>query len=105
MKGKIVGNGNFGEVSIVQKINYQDMSFVMKRINLESGYEEFLQREYDILRKMDHPFITTIVEAYYNEQEQVLSMIYPFYEGGEVTNIIDIEDRIPSERNVARTIY
>jgi hypothetical protein len=54
---------------------------------------------------MDHPFITTIVEAYYNEQEQVLSMIYPFYEGGEVTNIIDIEDRIPSERNVARTIY
>lgn len=81
------------------------MSFVMKRIKLELKFEEYLQREYDILRTMDHPFITTIVEAYYNENQQVLSMIHPLYEGGEVTNIIDVEDRIPSEKNVARTVY
>ena len=67
LKGRKVGEGNYGEVSIVQKLNYDRMSFVLKQIILESGYEEFLQREYDVLRKMDHPFITTIVEAYYNE--------------------------------------
>lgn len=39
----------------------------MKQIFLETGYEAFLQREYDILRKMDHPLITGLVEAYYNK--------------------------------------
>ena len=55
---------------------------------------------------MDHPFITTIVEAYYNDKKEALSIIFPFYEGGEVAHVIaDIEDKIPSEKNVARTIY
>ena len=57
-----------GEVCIVQKQNYDKMSFVLKQIKLEEGFEDFVQREYDILRMMDHPFITTVVEAYYNSK-------------------------------------
>lgn len=81
------------------------MSFVLKQIYLEKGYEEFLQREYDILRMMDHPFITDIVESYYNEHAQVLSLINPLYEGGEVMDQIVDEDKTPDERCIARTVY
>ena len=77
----------------------------MKQIILEKGFEDFLQREFDILRKMDHPLITSIVEAYYNENTQVLSLVLPLYEGGEVASEIDNDDRVPEERNIARTIY
>lgn len=97
-----------GQVYIVQKINYDKMSFVLKQIYLEEGFEEFMQREYDILRLMDHPFITTIVEAYYNEQAQVLSLVSPLYEGGEVMDQIEAEaaeDRTMDERTVARTVF
>lgn len=54
---------------------------------------------------MDHPFITDIVEAYYNEHAQVLSLVNPLYEGGEVTDQIVDEDKTPDERCIARTVY
>jgi hypothetical protein len=31
-----------GQVYIVQKINYDKMSFVLKQIYLEEGFEEFM---------------------------------------------------------------
>lgn len=85
-KGRRIGTGAIGSVFIVQKQNYDKMSFVLKQIRLEEGFEAFVQREYDILRMMDHPFITTIVEAYYSEKFQILSLVNPLYEGGEVMN-------------------
>ena len=54
---------------------------------------------------MDHPFITSIVEAYYNDTKQQLSLVHPLYEGGEVTKVIGLENKIPDEKNVAHTVY
>lgn len=44
----------------------------MKEINLEQGEEEFQQREYDILKGLDHPFTMNLVEVYYNPKEAKL---------------------------------
>jgi hypothetical protein len=54
---------------------------------------------------MDHPFITDIVEAYYNEQVKVLSLVTPLYEGGEVMDQVIDEDKKPDERCIARSVY
>jgi hypothetical protein len=54
---------------------------------------------------MDHPFITDIVEAYYNEQVKVMSLVTPLYEGGEVMDQVIDEDKKPDERCIARSVY
>jgi serine/threonine protein kinase len=64
-----------------------------------------LQREYDILRMMDHPFITDIVEAYYNEKVRVMSLVTPLYEGGEVMDQVIDEDKKRDEQCIARSVY
>lgn len=64
-----------------------------------------MQREYDILRMMDHPFITDIVEAYFNEQVKILSLVTPLYEGGEVMDQIIKKDKKTDERCIARSVY
>ena len=40
----------------------------MKTIPVEQGYEEMLQLEFDILRRIDHPFLLDLVEVYYSKQ-------------------------------------
>ena len=56
----------------------------MKSIPLEPGYEDYTQREFDILCTLDHPFVMNPVEVYFSPVEQVLNLVVPFYEGGEV---------------------
>ena len=43
------------------------MRFAMKTIPLERGHEDLLQRELDILRIIDHPYVMNLVEVYYSE--------------------------------------
>ena len=58
------------------------MNFVMKTIPLEKGFEQYVQLEYDILCKIDHPFIMNLAEVYFDQKS--LHLIVPLYEGGEL---------------------
>lgn len=41
----------------------------MKSIPLEPGYEDYTQREFDILCQLDHPFVMNPVEVYFSPIE------------------------------------
>ena len=40
----------------------------MKTIQIEKDFEELVQREFDILSKLDHPFTMSLVEVYLNKK-------------------------------------
>ena len=54
----------------------------MKTVTLEPGIEDEIQREFDILCSLDHPFVMNPVEVYLSAND--LNLVVPFYEGGEV---------------------
>jgi serine/threonine protein kinase len=78
----------------------------MKEINIEHDWTEFLQREYDILKILDHPFIMNLVEVYYSKKDSKMQLILPLYEGGDVYSLIQAKDKdcIP-EKDVARILW
>jgi serine/threonine protein kinase len=82
--GESFGSGKYGIIKLVQKKNYDKIQFAMKSIALEPGYEDYTQREFDILCKLDHPFLMNPLEVYFSPVEQVLNLVVPFYQGGEL---------------------
>lgn len=82
--GESFGSGKYGIIKLVQKKNYNKIQFAMKTITLEPGYEDYTQREFDILCQLDHPFVMNPVEVYFSPIEQVLNLVVPFYQGGEL---------------------
>ena len=64
--GENFGSGANGIVKLVQKKNYDKIQFVMKSIRLEPGYEDYTQREFDILCSLDLPFVMNPVEVYFD---------------------------------------
>ena len=78
----------------------------MKCLPIEDDFKELVQREYDILTKLDHPFTINIVEVYSNKSKNELQLILPYYEGGDVYSLIQSKGNqcIP-EADVARFIW
>ena len=76
----------------------------MKTITLEPGYEDYTQREFDILCTIDHPFVMNPVEVYFSPIDQALNLVVPFYEGGEVQAQIEERERL-DEQDCAMIIY
>jgi serine/threonine protein kinase len=72
----------------VEKKNYDKIRFAMKSLQIEDDFKELVQREYDILKKLDHPFTMNIVEVYCNKSKNELQLILPLYEGGDVYSLI-----------------
>ena len=60
----------------------------MKCLPIEEDFKELVQREYDILKKLDHPFTINMVEVYCDKKKNELQLILPFYEGGDVYSLI-----------------
>jgi serine/threonine protein kinase len=58
-----------------------------------------------VLSQIDSPFITSLVEAYYDEEGKMLSLINPLFEGGELTDRIDVIDETPDEACIGRIVY
>ncbi len=84
----MLGEGKFGVVRIVEKKNYNKIRFAMKEMRVDPDLEEFQQREFDILKSLDHPFTMNLVEVYYSQREQKLQLILPLFEGGDVYSLI-----------------
>ena len=82
--GESFGSGKYGIIKLVQKKNYDKIQFAMKTITLEPGFEDYTQREFDILCNLDHPFVMNPIEVYFSSMDQALNLVVPFYEGGEV---------------------
>ena len=80
--GRTIGEGKCGIVKEVIKKNYNKLSFAMKNVPLEKGYEHYVQREFDILCKMDHPMVMKLVEVYFDQES--LNLVLPLYDGGEL---------------------
>jgi hypothetical protein len=53
----------------VEKKNYDKIRFAMKSLPIEDDFKELVQREYDILTKLDHPFTMNIFEVYCNKSK------------------------------------
>lgn len=87
--GDSFGSGKYGIIKLVEKRNYSKIRFAMKTIPLERGYEDYVQREYDILCKLDHPFVMNMIEVYFSTMKQELHLVVPLYEGGEVQTQIE----------------
>lgn len=83
-----LGAGAYGTVHLVQKFNYKTMRFAKKQVIRDPGSEDLLQREYDILAQIDHPFITSMVEVYFSPERQSLDLITPLYEGGDIFKLM-----------------
>ena len=64
--GDSFGSGRYGILKLVEKRNYDKIRFAMKTIPLEPGYEDYVQREYDILCMLDHPFVMNMIEVYFS---------------------------------------
>lgn len=84
----MLGEGKFGVVKIVEKKNYNKIRFAMKEMLVDTELREFQQREFDILKMLDHPFTMNLVEVYYSERDHKLQLILPLYEGGDVYSLI-----------------
>ena len=82
--GDSFGSGRYGIIKLVEKKNYNKIRFAMKTIPLEPGFEDYVQREFDILATCDHPFVMNMIEVYFSPIEQALHLIVPLYEGGEL---------------------
>ena len=76
----------------------------MKTITLEPGFEDYTQREFDILCTLDHPFVMNPIEVYFSSMDQALNLVVPFYEGGEVQTQMDQLQRL-DEQDCANIIY
>ena len=77
--GESFGSGKCGILKLVEKRNYAKIRFAMKSIALEPGYEDYVQREFDILCKLDHPFVMNMIEVYFSSIEQALHLVVPLY--------------------------
>lgn len=64
------------------------MRFALKTIAVEADFQELVQREYDILTKLDHPFTMNIMEAYFSKTKNELQLVMPYYEGGDLYSLI-----------------
>ena len=64
------------------------MRFALKTIPIEDDFKELVQRDFDILKKLDHPFTINIMEVYCNKAKKELQIVSPFYEGGDIYNLI-----------------
>lgn len=104
--GSDLGSGVSGVVRIVEKKNFNKIRFAMKCLPIEEDFKELVQREYDILKKLDHPFTMNMVEVYCDKKKNELQLILPFYEGGDVYSLIQSKGNqcIP-EADVARFIW
>lgn len=101
--GRRLGDGRYGTVRLVEKKNYDRIRFAMKQMTTDEESIEFQQREYDVLKKLDHPFLSNIVEVYYSSSDRKLQLIQPLYEGGDLGTLIQ-SDSLP-ESDVCRIIW
>lgn len=89
---KKIGGGAFGTVWLSHRKDYPKYKFAIKKINKkEVGFNEleFLKREIDVLREVDHPNIIKFYDTYENSTH--LFIVMEYCSGGELFQKITTE--------------
>lgn len=91
-KHKVLGQGAFGKVWLVQSKN-TDTPYAMKIINkrklLDSKQERGVLREKEMLALLHHPFILYLVSSFQDEKN--LYLVLPLIQGGELFHVLSQE--------------
>jgi len=103
--GKLVGKGNFAKVHIARR-KIDDKMFAVKTIEKAKLLENSknlisLQKEIQILRRIDHPNVIKLYEVY--ENDLYVHLILEFLKGGELFQLIQRKG-IYSEKDAAIAI-
>ncbi|CAK59191.1 unnamed protein product (macronuclear) [Paramecium tetraurelia] len=99
--GKKLGNGSFADVHLlIHKESKQE--FAVKIYDKASTKFDLtcVKQELDILRQMDHPFTSQIIEAY--ESSKYLYLIQEFYKYGSLYEYL-LRNEIPEEDAIKTT--
>jgi calcium-dependent protein kinase len=83
--GKVLGNGQFGVVREATKLKSTSKTkYAIKSINKTSleGQEQLLQRELEILHKLDHPNVIKLYEIY--EDNKYIHLVTEVCTGGDL---------------------
>ena len=103
--GKLIGKGNFAKVHIARRKNDNEV-FAVKTIdknNLLVNEKNLmsLQKEIEVLRKIDHPNVIKLYEVY--ENELYVHLIIEYLKGGELLQLIQRKG-VYSEKDAATAI-
>ena len=87
----VLGKGTYGEVSLVSAVlpGFGREFFAMKKQH-RNKLENQIQREIDVLKQMDHPFIITYVNHYVDPEKSYILM--RLIHGGELFDVIHYEN-------------
>lgn len=95
---EIIGEGAFGLVSrAVSKrsgVTVAIKTTYMNKISAEDRKKFF--KEYDLLKRLDHPNIIKIFEVIYDDKK--FNMVTEFHTGGELFEIISAQGTMPENR-------
>lgn len=82
--GKEMGSGKFGVVKMAAKKSFQNQKFALKSISRDriNTDVQMLERELDILMRLDHPTIMNLNEVYMDEN--FFHFVTQICEGGEL---------------------
>eukprot|EP00347_Sterkiella_histriomuscorum_P013565 403364229 len=82
--GKNLGSGRFGVVNMIEKKSYPKKKFACKKVDRDRVNSEIgmLERELDILMKVDHPNIINFHEIYMDQN--YFHFVTQLCEGGEL---------------------
>jgi CRP-like cAMP-binding protein len=86
---KILGQGGFGKVWLVQSKSTRDvyaLKIINKRKLLESKHERSVLREKEMLELLHHPFILHLVSSFQDETN--LYLVLPVIQGGELFSVV-----------------
>ena len=101
---KQLGKGSFGEVwECENKLNHNRVAIKMiskRNIHRDEAMKKQMKLEFDLLRKMDHPNIMRIFDAFENYSD--IFIVSEFMEGGELAKRTD--NRVMREKEVSNII-
>ena len=102
---KLLGKGSFGEVwEAENKMNQNKVAIKIiskKTLHNDPGLKKQMKLEFDLLKKLDHPNVMRIFDAFENHSD--IYIISEFLSGGELDK--KTQNRFLSEKEVSKIIY
>lgn len=98
-----MGTGQFGTVRLGSKFSDLDTIYAIKSIKRDQteDYIQSLEKEFRILREVDHPNIIRFYETY--QDQKYFHFVMEYCQGGELFDMITKKGKI-SEAYAARII-
>eukprot|EP01064_Diplonema_japonicum_P019195 TRINITY_DN2789_c0_g1_i1.p1 TRINITY_DN2789_c0_g1~~TRINITY_DN2789_c0_g1_i1.p1 ORF type:complete len:438 (+),score=41.96 TRINITY_DN2789_c0_g1_i1:65-1378(+) len=94
---KVIGNGAFGEVTLVRR-RKTGIEYAVKKINkIRVSGEESVSQELNILLKMKHPFIVQIHHVFMHQDK--MHLVLEFLSGGELLHHLRHEKKFCEEKS------